>query len=376
MPAMTTDAPRYDFETIDLDSGSTHADVVLLVGTNRRVLELGPATGYMTRALAARGCRVVGIEIDAQMARRAAAHAERMIVGDLETLDFAAELGDDRFDVIVAADVLEHTRDPLRILTSLREFLTPDGFFVISVPNVAHGSVRLALLAGRFEYRDIGLMDRTHLRFFTRETLEQLLDDAELGLAELHRHELNLDASEVPFDADAAPPEVRAALERDPEARTYQFVVKAFPMARPGLRELQRRLRKQAIAHERDRAELERLRARAARVEELERSLAAIAGREGELRRAVIQAHEQLLRRDADLQDLRDELERERARTHEQYSNARRFLDELEAERAAAAAREHELRRLRQLVNRVRQTPPGKLLRGARQLQKRLSHGG
>lgn len=373
---MTTDAPRYDFETIDLDSGSTHADVVLLVGTNRRVLELGPATGYMTRALAARGCRVVGIEIDAQMARRAAAHAERMIVGDLETLDFAAELGDDRFDVIVAADVLEHTRDPLRILTSLREFLTPDGFFVISVPNVAHGSVRLALLAGRFEYRDIGLMDRTHLRFFTRETLEQLLDDAELGLAELHRHELNLDASEVPFDADAAPPEVRAALERDPEARTYQFVVKAFPMARPGLRELQRRLRKQAIAHERDRAELERLRARAARVEELERSLAAIAGREGELRRAVIEAHEQLLRRDADLQDLRDELERERARTHEQYSNARRFLDELEAERAAAAAREHELRRLRQLVNRVRQTPPGKLLRGARQLQKRLSHGG
>src|SRR5690606_27892012 len=109
-----------------------------------------------------------------------------------------------------------------------------------------------------FEYRDIGLMDRTHLRFFTRETLEQLLDDAELGLAELHRHELNLDASEVPFDADAAPPEVRAALERDPEARTYQFVVKAFPMARPGLRELQRRLRKQAIAHERDRAELQR----------------------------------------------------------------------------------------------------------------------
>ena len=240
-------APRYDFEEIDLDSDSVHADVVRLVGNDARVLELGPATGYMSRVLTDRGCTVVGIEVDPEMAERASQYCERVIVGDLDGLDLAAELGEERFDAIVAADVLEHLKDPLQALSRLRPFLEPDGCFVVSVPNVAHGSVRLALLSGDFDYREIGLLDSTHLRFFTRETLEKhLLDEAELGLAELHRHELNLDASEVPFDATAVPPQVRRELEADPDARTYQFVAKAIPMGREGLREIQHRLQRAA----------------------------------------------------------------------------------------------------------------------------------
>lgn len=289
-------APRYDFDAIDLDSGSVHADVIGLVGAAERVLELGPATGYMSRVLTERGATVVGIEIDPEMAQRAEEFCERVVVGDLEALDLEAELGEERFDAIVAADVLEHLKDPLAALKKLRAFLSPDGFFVISVPNVAHGSVRLALLSGHFEYRDIGLLDSTHLRFFTRETLEQLLDQAELGLAELHRHELNLDASEVPFDPEAVSPDLREALEHDPEARTYQFVAKAFVMEREGLRELQRRLR-----------EVAELRLKAERVEELEKALAEISGREGELRRALIESHDQVLRRDAELERVRRE---------------------------------------------------------------------
>jgi 2-polyprenyl-3-methyl-5-hydroxy-6-metoxy-1,4-benzoquinol methylase len=283
-------APRYDFEAIDLDSGSVHADVVRLVASTSRVLELGPATGYMSRALRDQGVAVVGIELDPEMARRAEEFCERVVVGDLDVLDLDAALGEDRFDAIVAADVLEHLKDPLGALTRLRPFLTEQGFFVVSVPNVAHGSVRLALLSGHFPYQEIGLLDRTHLRFFTRENLEQLLDEAELGVAELHRHELNIDASEVPFDAADAPAELRRALEADVEARTYQFVVKAIPMAREGLRELQRQLR-----------ELAQLRAAAARTAELEATIAALAGREGELRRALIDAHDQLMQRDAQL---------------------------------------------------------------------------
>lgn len=381
-PAAAPESPKYDFETIDLSSDSTHADVVKLVGTDRRVLELGPATGYMTRTLVERGCTVVGIELDPEMAKRAERHTERMIVGDLDQLDLAAELGDDRFDAIVAADVLEHTRDPLRILGQLRELLTPDGFFVISLPNVAHGSVRLALLSGQFRYRDIGLMDRTHLRFFTRETIEELLDAAELGMATLHRHDLNIDASEVPFDDSAVPAELRAALDRDPEARTYQFVVKAFPMARDGLREVQRRLHEQAQeldaeARERKRlaTELDAARTQVARLAELEQALAAIAGREGELRRAVVEAHEQLLRRDADLEALEDELDRERVLAHEQFASARGFLDELEqarlqleAEREAVRARDDEIHRLRVRLDRILQSPPGKALQRAQSL--------
>jgi 2-polyprenyl-3-methyl-5-hydroxy-6-metoxy-1,4-benzoquinol methylase len=285
-------APRYDFEGIDLDSDSVHADVVRLVDEGSRVLELGPATGYMTHAFNERGCTVVGIELDPEMAVKAEAFTERMVVGDIDKLDLDAELGKERFDAIVAADVLEHLRDPLQVLNDLKKFLKPDGCFVISFPNVAHGSVRLSLLAGRFDYQDIGLLDSTHLRFFTRESFEELLDEAELGLAVLHRHELNLDASEVPFDLEAVPVAVREQLESEPDARTYQYVVKALPMERDGLREIQGRLR-----------ELAELRESRDRVVELEAALAAIGGREGELRRALIDAHDQLLRRDAQIED-------------------------------------------------------------------------
>jgi 2-polyprenyl-3-methyl-5-hydroxy-6-metoxy-1,4-benzoquinol methylase len=314
-------APRYDFEGIDLDSDSVHADVVKLVDEGSRVLELGPATGYMTHAFGERGCAVVGIELDPAMAAKAEAFTERMIVGNIDELDLDGELGDERFDAIVAADVLEHLRDPLKVLLDLKKFLKPDGAFVISFPNVAHGSVRLALLSGRFDYQDIGLLDATHLRFFTRESFEELLDEAELGLAVLHRHELNLDASEVPFDDEAVPVAVREQLESDPDARTYQYVVKALPMSRAGLREIQARLR-----------ELAELREARDRVIELEGALAAIGGREGELRRALIDAHDQLLRRDAEIESAQKAI----VNKDIDIENIRRELDRVNDELVAA----------------------------------------
>ena len=247
----------------------------------------------MSRALAERGCEIVGVELDPAMAERAAEFCERMIVGDVEALDLESELEGERFDAIVAADVLEHLKDPLGLLQRLRPFLEPDGCFVISVPNVAHGSVRLALLHGHFEYQDIGLLDATHLRFFTRETLEQLLDEAELGLAELHRHELALEASEVRFDRDAVSAGLLEEINEDPDARTYQYVARAIPMPKEGLREVQRRLREVAGG-----------RLQAERVGELEGKVAQIAGREAELRRALIDAHDQLLSRDQQIAEM------------------------------------------------------------------------
>ena len=317
-PPPTSNPPsangRYDFE-IDLDSDSTHAKVVRLVGRDRRVLELGPATGYMSRIFVEHGCSVVGVEVDPDMANQAARYCERVIVGDLERLDLEAELGDARFDVVVAADVLEHLRDPLAVLRRLRDHLTEEGFFVLSVPNVAHGSVRLALLEGNFRYQSHGLLDTTHLRFFTHETIGDLLDEAELGIAEIHHQQLNLDASEVPFDAQAVPAAVVEALTQDPDAMTYQFVIKAIPFARPGLRELQRRMRDLADEVARLRGENERLRP-------LEEAFAAISSREGQLRASLIDTHEQLLQRDEQLNQLREELEPLRRR-FEQFSASR-----------------------------------------------------
>lgn len=296
----TTVHGHYAFD-IDLESDSTHTRVVHLVGRDRRVLELGPATGYMSRLLRDRGCAVVGIEIDPEMAEQAGPFCERMIVGDLDTLDLDAELGSDRFDVIVAADVLEHLKNPLAALRRLREFLSPEGFFVISLPNVAHGSVRLALLGGHFRYQKLGLLDETHLRFFTRESVDQLLDEAELGVAEIYHQPLDIGASEVVFDRGAVSEELIQQLERDPDARTYQFVIKAVPLAVHGLREMQRRML--ALAHENA-----RLRGLEPDLRKLQESLAAITSREGQLRSSLIDVHEQLLRRDEELNRLREQV--------------------------------------------------------------------
>ena len=223
---------RYDIE-IDLCHESTHTKVLSYVGQRRRVLELGCSTGQMTRVMQERGCRVVAIEADAEAAKRAAEHCEHMIVGDLEQLDFEVELGDRRFDVIVAADVLEHLKAPEAVLGRLRPFLAPEGYLVASVPNVTHGSVRLALLGGSFPYADTGLLDRTHLRFYNRESLTEMLGAGGFSPVHTDTTDLEIDRSEVPFDLG---PEARAlldALADQLDALTYQFVVVAYPTTPP-----------------------------------------------------------------------------------------------------------------------------------------------
>lgn len=223
---------RYDAE-IDLCHESTHTKVLSYVGQRRRVLELGCSTGQMTRVMQERGCQVVAIEADADAAKRAAEHCDHMIVGDLEQLDFEVELGDRRFDVIVAADVLEHLQAPEAVLGRLRPFLAPDGYLVASVPNVTHGSVRLAVLGGSFPYADTGLLDRTHLRFYNRASLTEMLSAGGFSPVHLDTTDLEIDRSEVPFDLG---PEAQAfvdALADQLDALTYQFVVVAYPTTPP-----------------------------------------------------------------------------------------------------------------------------------------------
>ena len=325
---------------IDVDSDSTHARVVRLVGTDRKVLELGPGPGHMTAVLSDRGCTVVGIELDAEAAVTAGQFSERVIVGDLDELDLASELADARFDVIVAADVLEHLKDPLKALERLRSFLAPGGFFVISLPNVAHGSVRLALLAGHFPYQNVGLLDRTHLRFFTRESIDEMLDQAELGVAEIFRQPLDVEASEVPFDASAVPPGVLDALQSDPEARTYQFVIKAIPIEIKGLREMQRRMRELAD-------ETALMRARNLELETDNTRLRAENAHTAELRAALIETHDQVLRRDEVIHRFQEEMRSVRAELQQNAGLASQL----------AAEREQTLR-LRVRLNRIAASPP------------------
>jgi len=161
------------------DPYSSHSVILrwLGEGRGRRALDVGAADGLLSRHLTERGWRVTGLEADPDAAQAGAPHCERMIVADLD--EDTPDVGGP-FDAIVYGDVLEHLVDPGRVLAALGRALAPDGVAVVSVPNVAHLWVRLNLLAGRFEYADRGILDRTHLRFFTRRTLRALLHGAGL----------------------------------------------------------------------------------------------------------------------------------------------------------------------------------------------------
>ena len=221
------DGPRYDTDVDLRNQNNSHTLMVELVGGTKRVLDVGCATGYLARALVERGCVVSGVESDEQAAEEARPHLERLVLGDIEKLDVAEAFGDERFDVIVFGDVLEHLQDPLAALRGARKVLAPGGSVVASIPNIAHGSVRLALLAGRFDYQPLGLLDSTHIRFFTRSSVEDLFREAGMVPIDVRRTTAGFFDTPVPVAEAEFPPEVVDCVRADPESATYQFVLRA-----------------------------------------------------------------------------------------------------------------------------------------------------
>ena len=225
---------KYETEPNLDDRNTSHALITELVGPDKRVLDVGCAAGNLAEVLGERGCRVTGIEADPEAARQAEGRCERVIVGNVERLDLGAELDEGSFDIILFGDVLEHLKDPLRTLKRLKPFLHPEGYVVASIPNIAHGSVRLALLQGRFQYRSLGLLDNTHLRFFTRESVEQLFKDAGFLITELRRTSRGIFDTEIEINRELVLDDVIRLVEEDPEGSTYQFVLMAHRFGEAG----------------------------------------------------------------------------------------------------------------------------------------------
>jgi SAM-dependent methyltransferase len=174
-----TRGDRYVYKKAD--PYSSHSQIIDWVAKERpsEILEVGTATGFLTSELAAMGCTVTGIEQDPAMANLARQHCTRMIEGDVETLDLD-QLGS--YDAILLGDVLEHLRSPRVLLEQLSHKLKPGGKILISLPNIANIWVRLNLLLGRFNYSRVGILDESHLRFFTLKSARQLATDSGLDV--------------------------------------------------------------------------------------------------------------------------------------------------------------------------------------------------
>lgn len=207
---------------------TSHSQILQLVGSDRAVLDVGCASGYLAQALRQQGCTVSGIEFDEEAARQAAPHLDKIVVGDVMEVDFEKEFGPDAFDVIVFGDVLEHLVEPQLALDLAMRSLRADGEIVISMPNIAHGSVRLALLAGHWRYTPTGLLDATHVRFFTKKTLLQFLAENDLEVLELRGTTADPLRVEVDVHEDELPNSAVVQWVRDqPEALYYQYVLRA-----------------------------------------------------------------------------------------------------------------------------------------------------
>ncbi len=175
---------------------STRTEILSLVpeGVNR-VLDIGCGTGQTLSMLKEKNlCKeTVGIELVASVASQASKIVDKIYVLNVEKSELPCELGE--FDLILLLDVLEHLVDPwgfLLKLNSLSNYLSKKGKFIISLPNARHFNLVLPLLAGSFEYVERGILDKTHLRFFTKQSAIALIKSAGLNVEKIKKTSLNI----------------------------------------------------------------------------------------------------------------------------------------------------------------------------------------
>lgn len=221
---------------MDLTGQTAAVHVMHLVGQSKRVLEVGCGPGSITKILAEQmQCKVTGLELDSEAIKKARPYCETVIQADLNSADWPCLLGEmERFDVVVAADVLEHLYDPWVTLKRMASFIDQSGYLVVSLPNAGHAAVVSCLINGDFEYRDWGLLDRTHIRFFGFKNIEALFVQADLKIVEAKYVIKRPEETEFASIWSELPVAVRNTLTTTHYANVYQVVVKAAPQNYPG----------------------------------------------------------------------------------------------------------------------------------------------
>lgn len=217
-----------------LTAGNVSAVILPMIGRGKNVLEIGCSAGVQSQPMVQElGCTVTGVEIDATQAEGARAWCKKVLLGDILSMDLASALGDERFDVITFSDVLEHLSDPAKALERVLPFLTPDGCVIASIPNITHSAIVWELAHGRFEYRRHGLLDDTHVRFFSRRSVASLFEQAGMVISRWDRFIAAPAATE--FKVHPSTVKDSAFLdfvrENNADAETYQFVVCAQRVA-------------------------------------------------------------------------------------------------------------------------------------------------
>lgn len=153
-------------------------DIISLIPNNAKcVLDVGCGFGYMGRRLKKeRNVEVVGIEKEENVANVINENVDKLIVGDVENMRLPFKQG--YFDCLVYGDILEHLREPWQVLKDHTYYLKKGGCCIASIPNISHYAIIKDLLKNKWEYKPSGILDRTHLRFFTLKSIRKMFKDA------------------------------------------------------------------------------------------------------------------------------------------------------------------------------------------------------
>lgn len=230
---LINDRFKYD---IKMDANCNNSQSVILshIKPGSSVLEVGTSTGYMTKYLKEElNCSVTGIEVFEEAAAKAALFADKIIVADLDMLNWVSELGNRKFDYIIFADVLEHLRKPYEVFNNAMKFLKQGGQVVASIPNIAHNAIIMELMENKFNYNSTGLLDDTHIFFFTENTVKDLFDSNGMEIYAWEKVTILPQDTEFKQEYDKFPMSVNDFLSKRTTGHTYQFVV--FARARVDL---------------------------------------------------------------------------------------------------------------------------------------------
>jgi SAM-dependent methyltransferase len=216
------------------DSSHEQLRLRLVRRARGRVLDLGCADGHLAERLRSLGYHVTGVDVVAHNGVKE--RVDRFVQADLER-GVPPEVGTS-FDVVLAADVLEHVRSPDRVLQDVRPLLAPGGSLLVSVPNIGHWYPRARVAVGRFDYDRRGILDQDHVRFFTRRSFERLVTST--GFRVVHRSGTGLPLEVLDRGANGTQPGSgsaaqtlarldRAAVALRPQLFAYQFIYELVP---------------------------------------------------------------------------------------------------------------------------------------------------
>jgi SAM-dependent methyltransferase len=216
---------------VEVPEMSTYDYALQWVTPGSRVLDIGSGPGFFAAVLCERlGCVVDCVEYNEEAAAKASAVCHRVIRADLQSEGWLQE-ADSQYDFVLLLDVLEHMSEPLRLAEAARSLLGDTGKLIASVPNVAHGAVRLPLLLGQWDYEPSGILDDSHVKFFVGDSFLDLLGQAGLRAEELQRVYRAVSDEWLDRAADAAGSS-RDALQRLlslTEGQTWQFIALSVP---------------------------------------------------------------------------------------------------------------------------------------------------